>query len=220
MCWIGRRKGRLGGNPGSVHKSEGDLPSAIEAGGGGSIGRKNLIAVLTGSAKAGRRSSQPLAPWKSKNLPAGLPTPEAAGIPRDRSEHQKVQVELPSWIKVDAHLCYLSRSSGRVMEVVVEMISHSKCEVEITFMEDSKIWKVLPFSVIASDANPLLGPWSSGSSNDSKSAFDLAQQSDPDKGEIMRRLQESTAEMEPAGRRPETRERSRSRSPKPTSALL
>jgi len=149
-----------------------------------------------------------------------LPTPEAAGIPRDRSEHQKVQVELPSWIKVDAHLCYLSRSSGRVMEVVVEMISHSKCEVEITFMEDSKIWKVLPFSVIASDANPLLGPWSSGSSNDSKSAFDLAQQSDPDKGEIMRRLQESTAEMEPAGRRPETRERSRSRSPKPTSALL
>mmetsp|Transcript_9240 Transcript_9240/g.21663 ORF Transcript_9240/g.21663 Transcript_9240/m.21663 type:complete len:252 (+) Transcript_9240:103-858(+) len=196
MCWIGRRKGRLGGNPGSVHKSEGDLPSAIETGGGGSIGRKNLIAVLTGSARAGRRSSQPTAPWKSRSLPSGLPTPDAASIAR-RADPQKV--ELPQWIKVDSHLCYLSKSSGRMMEVVVEMISHVKREVEITFVEDNKIWKVIPFSTIASDANPLLGPWSTGSSSESKSTtFQESQQTEleskEDKGK------EGTEEEGAAGR--------------------
>uniref|UniRef100_A0A7S4Q045 Uncharacterized protein n=1 Tax=Alexandrium monilatum TaxID=311494 RepID=A0A7S4Q045_9DINO len=195
MCWIGRRKGRLGGNPGSVHKSEGDLPSAIETGGGGSLGRKNLIAVLTGSAKAGRRS-QATAPWKS--LPAGLPTPDAAGVRRYGAEPQKVQASLPSWIKVDAHLCYMSKSSGKVMEVVVEMINSVKCEVEITFVEDSKIWKVIPFSMIASDSSPLLGPWTSSSSAGSKSAeLREAQQAEPDKQELLRRLQQSSASTEP-----------------------
>mmetsp|Transcript_20846 Transcript_20846/g.28053 ORF Transcript_20846/g.28053 Transcript_20846/m.28053 type:complete len:240 (+) Transcript_20846:43-762(+) len=239
MCWIGRRKGRLGGNPGSVHKSEGDLPSAIETGAGGSVGRKNLIAVLTGSAKAGRRS-QATAPWKSSSLPSGLPTPDAAGV---RHGH-KVQAELPPWINVDAHLCYMSKTSRKVMEVVVEMINSVKCEVEITFVEDSKIWKVIPFSLIASDANPLLGPWSSSSSTSSKNTeLQQLQQAEPDKSELLRRLQEAPpigppdgggpADGEspsagagpppasgPPGSRERDRSRSRSRSPEATSASL
>jgi len=163
MCWIGRRKGRLGGNPGSVTKAEGDLPSAIET---GAQGRKNLIAVLTGSARAGQRRGNPQAPWKSRRDLAGLPTPEASSVPRGQSQ----QAELPKWIKVDGHLTYMSRSSGKMMEVVVEMINSAKREVEITFVEDSKIWKVLPFNLLASNQSPLLGPWTSGNNGTPRSS--------------------------------------------------
>lgn len=188
MCWIGRRKGRVGGNPGSVHKSDGDLPSAIETG-GGTVGRKDLIAVLTGNAKHGR--SKPTAPWKSGGLSGSMPGPRSAGI---SGEPRRVQAELPSWVKVDAHLCYSSRSTGKVVEVVVEMVNHNKCEVEITFAEDSKVWKVIPFSFIASDSTPLLGPWPPGSGKASKDdLLRQAQHSKPDKAEMIRRLQESSA---------------------------
>merc|ERR1712146_800336 len=100
----------------------------------------------------------------------------------------------------DAHLQYLSRSTGKVKEVVVEMVNHAKCEVEITFAENSSVWKVIPFSTIASETvNPLLGPWKGP----------ITQESETD--DIIKRLQGassgSTAE-------PEARARSRSRSPK------
>lgn len=45
------------------------------------------------------------------------------------------------------------------MEVIVEMVSDSKQEVEIRFARDTSVWKVLPFSMIESAASPLLGPW-------------------------------------------------------------
>jgi len=155
----------LGGNPGSVSKSEGDLPSAIET---GAQGRKNLIAVLTGDARAGQRRGNPLAPWKSRRDLAGLPTPGAASVAREQPHI--IQAQLPTWIKVDAHLTYMSRSSGKMMEVVVEMINSAKREVEITFVEDSKIWKVLPFNLLASNQSPLLGPWTSGSNGTPRSS--------------------------------------------------
>lgn len=170
----------MGGNPGSVNKSEGDLPSAIET---GAQGRKNLIAVLTGSASAGHRRSNPLAPWKSRRDLAGLPTPSAASVAREQS-----QVELPKWIKVDAHLTYMSRSSGKMMEVVVEMINGTKCEVEITFVEDSKIWKVLPFNLLASANSPLLGPWApsnTGTGSNSSTAASAGAASGPRSADVV-----------------------------------
>merc|ERR1711972_1246809 len=66
---------------------------------------------------------------------------------------------LPTWIKVDAHLRYLSRSSRKTMEVIVEMVNSAKGEVEITFAEHRNTWKVIPFSMIAGTESPLLGPW-------------------------------------------------------------
>lgn len=202
MCWIGRRKGRVGGNPGAVHKSDGDLPQTIERG-GGLVGRKDLIAVLTGNAKVGR-NKQATAPWKSGGIgpSSSMPGPRSSSLTspdlRLSGEPRKVQVDLPPWMKVDAHLCYSSRSTGKVVEVVVEMVNHNKCEVEITFVEDSKVWKVIPFTVIASDSTPLLGPWPPGSSSSSREdLLRLAQHAKPDKTEMIRRLQSSSTEALP-----------------------
>merc|ERR1712146_641138 len=99
---------------------------------------------------------------------------------------------------------YLSRSTGKVKEVVVEMVNHAKCEVEITFAENSSIWKVIPFSTIASESvNPLLGLWKGP----------ITQESETD--DIIKRLQgaSSGSTAEPASEQG-ARARSRSRSPK------
>mmetsp|Transcript_24482 Transcript_24482/g.42838 ORF Transcript_24482/g.42838 Transcript_24482/m.42838 type:complete len:213 (-) Transcript_24482:3-641(-) len=210
MCWIGGRKGKIGimgGNPGSVMKAQGDLPSSIETGmSAGS--RRNLTSVLMGSISAGegKRPGQ-IAPWKSPK--PGMPDPMGAGIPRS-AEPQRTNVELPAWIKTDAHLCYLSRSSGKVLEVIVEMVNSAKCEVEITFADNASVWKVIPFSVIAGSGNPLLGPWKS-TETAKTSSF-----SEPSgKNQSIARYHEASAEpalMGPAPK-PEGR-RSRSRSPK------
>eukprot|EP00929_Paragymnodinium_shiwhaense_P061178 TRINITY_DN30556_c0_g1_i1.p2 TRINITY_DN30556_c0_g1~~TRINITY_DN30556_c0_g1_i1.p2 ORF type:complete len:193 (+),score=43.62 TRINITY_DN30556_c0_g1_i1:75-653(+) len=154
--WIGGRKGfGGGGNPSSVRRASGDLPAAIETGGG--LGRnKNLTAVLMGtSGSSGGATALAAMPWQRGKLMAAKPTMPAAGsggtaIPQD--------MVLPPWIKIDAHLSYWSQSAGRKTEVVVEMVNHKKCEVEISFVE-SGVWKVIPFSVIASVQNPLQGLW-------------------------------------------------------------
>jgi len=227
MCWIGARKGRVGGNPGSVNKSEGDLPSAIERGGGSNCRMKNLTAVLMGSSAAGRGKREPLVPWKSPPSAAassGVSVQAAAVSARDTDKtvggpgRPKMSVELPTWIKTDARLCYLSKSNGKVHEVVVEMVNSAKSEVEITFVGHSKVWKVLPFSLITSSSNPLLGPWAA-SSVEHGTNNDLllhAQENRVDKREMLRRLKTSTVEegqLEQGREEESARERSRSRSP-------
>merc|ERR1712129_156904 len=70
------------------------------------------------------------------------------GIPQDMG--------VPSWIVPDAKICYLSRSTGQRIEVVVEMVNTTKGEVEISSAEG--VWKVIPFALIASAQNPLFPP--------------------------------------------------------------
>jgi len=50
---------------------------------------------------------------------------------------------------------YTSRTTGRVMEVIVEKVSKVKKEVTIIFLEDRATWKTLPFSMILSRSSPL-----------------------------------------------------------------
>mmetsp|Transcript_20184 Transcript_20184/g.55906 ORF Transcript_20184/g.55906 Transcript_20184/m.55906 type:complete len:229 (-) Transcript_20184:126-812(-) len=222
MCWIGGRKGRSGGNPGSVRRVDGDLPSGIEYGGVAGAGSrpKNLTAVLMGSSG---KSGPPIAPWKSPL--AGMPDPLSASIPsasrlgggRDRSQPQGVSAQLPSWIKVDAHLSYVSKSSRKVKEVIVEMVNHAKCEVEITFAENSNVWKVLPFSMVTSDSSPLIGPWKDASVAEAKrEVLPVAQDPELDKDEMPRRPEEPTGSRGPVQPAEGTgrRSKSRSRSPK------
>merc|ERR1719498_271807 len=110
---------------------------------------------------AGNKARQAMAPSPWASHGANSLDPRAAGIPRygTGGGQQRVEVTLPPWLKIDAHCCYLSKSTGKVMEVIVEMVNHQKCEVEITFVEDTKVWKVIPFSVIGGNDSPLLGPW-------------------------------------------------------------
>mmetsp|Transcript_71801 Transcript_71801/g.161109 ORF Transcript_71801/g.161109 Transcript_71801/m.161109 type:complete len:186 (+) Transcript_71801:92-649(+) len=137
MAWIGGRKGRMGGNPSSVRRSSGDMPAAEESGGLGA--RRNLCTVLMG----GAMSRQSQAPWQSAPSSYGTPKPSA----------------FPKWITVDAHVCYASRSTGQMLEAIVEKVSHTKFEVKIVFAEDRSVWKVLPFSLIQGPQNPIVGLW-------------------------------------------------------------
>lgn len=171
------------------------------------------MAVLMGDISAGKAADKNRvhASWRSPaaGLP-GMPHPQAAGYRGDK------KVELPAWIHVDAHLCYLSRSSGKVMEVIVEMVNHVKCEVEIKFVEDQSVWKVIPFVACVGDGSPILGPWKGESTAPAPSTADLlnvAKAEIPDKGEMIRRLKDSTASA--SGEVVRVRSQSRSRSPKP-----
>lgn len=133
-AWIGGRKGRMGGNPQSVNKSSGDLPAASD-----SVNRSlglSITSVLMGRGvqQASQfRTSQP-------SVSAPLTSPE--------------DVKLPAWLVAGAHVCYLSRSTGQRLEVIVEMVNTAKGEVEISSTQGG-IWKVVPFAAIQSPQNPL-----------------------------------------------------------------
>merc|ERR1712124_124596 len=115
--------------------SAGDMPSDERVSGSQ---RRNLTAVLMGQSLSDAigDTKKPGAPWS--NRPTNNADPRAASIQ---------QGNVPQWIKPDAHLCYLSKSTGKVMEVIVEMVNTAKGEVEITFASDSSVWKVIPFSL-------------------------------------------------------------------------
>mmetsp|Transcript_50458 Transcript_50458/g.97442 ORF Transcript_50458/g.97442 Transcript_50458/m.97442 type:complete len:203 (+) Transcript_50458:56-664(+) len=65
---------------------------------------------------------------------------------------------LPSWVAPDAHLVYRSRTLGKNVECVVEMVDRVRCEVEVSFVMEPQGRKIIPFGVLASADNPLLGP--------------------------------------------------------------
>merc|ERR1712039_152590 len=66
---------------------------------------------------------------------------------------------LPSWIEIDAHLTYKSRSLNKDLEVIVEMVDSKRSEVELSFVNEALGRKLIPFAVIASEDNPLTGIW-------------------------------------------------------------
>eukprot|EP00434_Breviolum_minutum_P044014 symbB.v1.2.039265.t1/scaffold6447.1/size18026/2 len=65
--------------------------------------------------------------------------------------------ELPKWLTADAKLVYVSRSSGKEMDVVVKHISKSKKTVFLVFTP-SKSEMQLPFDQILGKNNPLKLP--------------------------------------------------------------
>mmetsp|Transcript_105860 Transcript_105860/g.167049 ORF Transcript_105860/g.167049 Transcript_105860/m.167049 type:complete len:159 (+) Transcript_105860:30-506(+) len=79
---------------------------------------------------------------------------------RIKSAPVQENVQIPSWIKIDAHVSYMSRSLGRVVEAIVEMVDTSRMEVEISFPDGSPR-KLIPFAVIGSAGNPIIGVWQS-----------------------------------------------------------
>ncbi|CAK0848334.1 unnamed protein product [Prorocentrum cordatum] len=133
MCSLqfGARAGLGGAGVNNVEmktgKSDGDLPSSIELGGAHGGMKRDITAVLMGRGvkSADLRSMRPVAPWDKP----GQRPPD--GMPRPGGESS-----LPPWLKIGAHLSYRSKSSGKLMEVVVELVNQRTHEVEITFVED------------------------------------------------------------------------------------
>lgn len=104
------------------------------------------------------------------------------------------------------------------MEVIVEKVFKQRQEVKISFASDRDTWKCIPFSMILSRANPLLGPWVPGQSGDTQQRqsdlFRQAQQSEPDKSLLIERMQESKSVVVLDDDDKIVKERSRSRSPR------
>jgi len=130
--------------------------------------------------------------------------PRSLAAPRDAAEP-------PPWLRPGARVGYTSRSTGRVMEVVVEKVSKLRREVTITFMGDRNTWKIIPFSMILGGSSPLVplererergsvpgaadrATGSSGGASAGAAAVDKdtllrrAQQSNLDKDELLRRV--------------------------------
>jgi len=92
---------------------------------------------------------------------AGSPAGSVRSRSRSRSQGPaeastlKPCQQLPAWIAVGQRARYLSRSSGKYCVVDIDSISMDRREVKIVFVEDRKVWKGIPFSMILSDWNPL-----------------------------------------------------------------
>ncbi|CAK8991535.1 Hypothetical protein SCF082_LOCUS2700 [Durusdinium trenchii] len=140
----GSNRGKLGGNPGSINRNAGDLPPDTSE--GHKPASLNLTAVLMG--RGARIAS-------SQGINAHRPSPAAPGT---SGSSLSPEFKLPEWIKPDAHICYLSRSSGEKIEVVVEMVNTAKQEVEVTGVSMPGFLRVVPFTVIASAMNPFYPP--------------------------------------------------------------
>eukprot|EP00931_Biecheleriopsis_adriatica_P060126 TRINITY_DN36096_c0_g1_i1.p1 TRINITY_DN36096_c0_g1~~TRINITY_DN36096_c0_g1_i1.p1 ORF type:complete len:341 (+),score=60.71 TRINITY_DN36096_c0_g1_i1:56-1078(+) len=80
---------------------------------------------------------------------------KAVQLAKAQHGQQLANVQLPDWIKPTARLGYMSRSSGRMCEVIVDSVSKVKQEVKVVFAEDRGTWKGIPFSMIMSRSNPL-----------------------------------------------------------------
>jgi len=106
----------------------------LPASGPGGGFRSNKAAFL--QMASGRRlaSSSP-APWQVKEASPG---------------------ELPSFIRPGDRVAYTSRSTGKTLEVVIENVSRPKREILITFADDRKVWKCIPFNMVLSRACPLM----------------------------------------------------------------
>lgn len=62
---------------------------------------------------------------------------------------------LPSWLVQDAKLAYMSRSSGKSMDVTVKHISQSQKAVIVVFAKDGKSEMKVPISQILDGSSPL-----------------------------------------------------------------
>eukprot|EP00434_Breviolum_minutum_P016144 symbB.v1.2.014226.t1/scaffold1035.1/size234022/2 len=144
MPWGGGGSSRrsAGGNPGRISRNAGDLPPDTSE--GHKPASLNLTHVLMG--RGARIASTQGINAHRPSANASTPVPVASGVPPDW--------KLPEWIKPDAHICYLSRSTGEKIEVVVEMVNTAKQEVEVSGVSVGGFLRVVPFTVIASSMNP------------------------------------------------------------------
>mmetsp|Transcript_60072 Transcript_60072/g.143096 ORF Transcript_60072/g.143096 Transcript_60072/m.143096 type:complete len:837 (+) Transcript_60072:73-2583(+) len=69
------------------------------------------------------------------SAPAAVSAPKAAG-------------KLPSWVKLDSVVTYISKSRGDGHHVRVEKIDDKQQVVTIRFEEDRRVWKKIPFSEV------------------------------------------------------------------------
>eukprot|EP00931_Biecheleriopsis_adriatica_P124696 TRINITY_DN99863_c0_g1_i1.p1 TRINITY_DN99863_c0_g1~~TRINITY_DN99863_c0_g1_i1.p1 ORF type:complete len:209 (-),score=44.42 TRINITY_DN99863_c0_g1_i1:47-622(-) len=67
----------------------------------------------------------------------------------------EAEEELPGWLSQDAKLTYVSRSSGKAMDVTVKQISRSKKVVTLVFARDGKSEMQVPFNQISAKNSPL-----------------------------------------------------------------
>mmetsp|Transcript_26731 Transcript_26731/g.61572 ORF Transcript_26731/g.61572 Transcript_26731/m.61572 type:complete len:195 (+) Transcript_26731:139-723(+) len=95
------------------------------------------------------------APWEKGKMAEAQRRKMAGGNAYPVPENAK----LPEWLKIDAHLTYESRSLGRKIEVIVEMVDTARCEVELSFVDGGFGRKIVPFGIIFSSDSPLSGPW-------------------------------------------------------------
>lgn len=143
---------------------------------------------------AQRPGAQPQ-PRSSVNRPGSQPqarnsgsrqqaAPTAAAAPR---------AKLPNWIHVGQRLGYLSKSTGKLCEVLVDKVVEAKKEVVIVFAEDRQTWKGIPFSVILSRQNPLRRLSAPGSGGSVNEMLHAAQASKIDKAFLFERVVGKTA---------------------------
>merc|ERR1719410_141999 len=105
---------------------------------------------------------------KARKAPWEVGSSRATTAKRQRTSHPisaaafsnpVSDMKLPSWVVTDAHLVYRSRTLGKNVECVVEMLDTLRCEVEVSFVSEPQGRKILQFGVLASADSPLLGPW-------------------------------------------------------------
>mmetsp|Transcript_5914 Transcript_5914/g.14029 ORF Transcript_5914/g.14029 Transcript_5914/m.14029 type:complete len:184 (+) Transcript_5914:119-670(+) len=122
-------------------------------------GRLSNRAGITDVMMGRRPSLQPRvrqAPWESAR------SQPVAKKPKPNPQYPVPDgLRLPQWLEADAHLAYRSKSLGKDVEAIVELVDKHRCEVELSFVTEGHGRKVVPFGLIASPDNPLLGPWQS-----------------------------------------------------------
>ncbi|CAE7274533.1 rpsL [Symbiodinium microadriaticum] len=142
----------IGYIPGEGHNLQ-EFSSVLVRGGR----RKDLVGVrytLCRGARdlqgvQGRRTS------RSKQMPILLQdVPDKTKV----SANGMANAQLPGWVKADAKLVYVSRSTGKEMPVVVKHVSNSQKSVTIVFARDGKSEMQVPFSQILGEKSPLKLP--------------------------------------------------------------
>eukprot|EP00928_Gymnodinium_smaydae_P092406 TRINITY_DN76278_c0_g1_i1.p1 TRINITY_DN76278_c0_g1~~TRINITY_DN76278_c0_g1_i1.p1 ORF type:complete len:358 (-),score=98.44 TRINITY_DN76278_c0_g1_i1:169-1242(-) len=158
-----------------------------------------MLGIL-GNLKAGqqgggvKRKQQNLsAPQLGASASSAASASASAGHALQRQkQHQVAQernLQLPEWIKPNARLGYVSRSSGKMSEVIVDKVSRAEAVVKIVFAADRGTWKGIPFSMILSRMNPLRKLGEKGPrAGEMNNLLDRAQASQVDKSIMLQRL--------------------------------
>lgn len=142
--------------------------------------------------KHGNDKSSPIGPAKQKARPQNAL--EAA----IQKNHAQAEAEkkgkrhsraLPEWIVAGQRIGYLSKTSRKICEVIIESVNLAKSEVKIVFVDDRDIWKCIPFSMILSTFNPLRHLAPKGiRTRDMTDMLNAAQSSTVDKSIMLQRI--------------------------------
>lgn len=94
-------------------------------------------------------------PVATKMDDGGSKTPPVQDTLAELNERQK---KFPAWATIGAKLNWYSQSLKKLCPVIVTKISQSQRVVIVTFVEDAKVWKSVPFSKLVSKDCPLKPP--------------------------------------------------------------